>query len=60
MKDHQLKMTNQVISMMLTMKLKKKNHSMKTNSTLMEMMDLKIGMTKMKICPMLKKKKLKT
>ena len=60
MKDHQLKMMNQVISMMLTMKPKKKSHSMMMNSTPTEMMDLKTGMTKKMICPLLRKKKPKT
>ena len=59
MKNHQLKMMNQVISLMLTTKLKMKNHSMMMNLTLMEMMDLKTGMIKKMICPMFKKKKLK-
>jgi hypothetical protein len=57
MKNHQLKMMNLEIFMTLTMRLKKKNHSMMKNSTLVMKMDLKIGMTKMKKCQKLKKKK---
>ena len=46
--------------MTLTMRLKKKNHSMMKNSTLVMKMDLKIGMTKMKKCQKLKRISLKS